>query len=80
MLIVVVIPMVIIMMDDHAVMILVMVMNHDDLAMMIPVVIPVMAADVDGYAFLRHHHRLVARCRSSQRRRAHDRERTRDKG
>jgi hypothetical protein len=74
----VVIAMVIIMMtDDHTVMIFVMVMNHDDLAMMIPIVIPVMVADVDGYAFLRHHHRLVAGCRS-RRGRAQDCERARD--
>ena len=78
MLIVVVILMVIIMMDDHAVMIFVAVMHNDDLAMMIPVVIVI--ADVDGYTFLRHHHRLVARCRSGQRRRAQDCERARDKG
>jgi hypothetical protein len=81
MLIVVVIAMVVIMMtDDHAVMIFVMVMNHDDLPMMIPVVIPVMVADADGYAFLRHHHLLVAGCRSGQRRRAQDCERACDKG
>jgi hypothetical protein len=78
--IVVVIMVIIMMTDDHAVMIIVMVMNHDHLAMMIPIVIPIMVADADGYAFLRHHHRLVAGCRSRQRRRAHDCERARDQG
>jgi hypothetical protein len=63
------------MMDDHDAVMIVTVMHHDDLAM-IPVVIVI--ADVDGYAFLRHHHRLVAHCRSGQSRRAQERERARD--
>ena len=72
---------IVVMTDHHTVMIIVLMMNHDDLAMMVAIVIPIMVAiaDTDGDACVRDHHRLLARCRRCQRRRAHDREHARDK-
>jgi hypothetical protein len=61
------------------IMVLIMMMYDNDVTMMIPVAIMIIA-DADGHAFLGNDHRLVARCcRPGQCRRAQNRKRTRDK-
>jgi hypothetical protein len=68
--------------DDNLMMVvmitvLIVMMHDDDVAMVIAVAIMIIA-NVDGHAFLRNDHRLVARCRPGQRRRAQDRKCARD--
>src|ERR1700730_10062654 len=67
---------------DNLVVIIVMIVmtNFDNFAMMVPVPVLVLVADVDGYAaFLSDHDRLVDGCRTGQRRSAEDCKRARDK-
>jgi hypothetical protein len=80
----VVIVIVIAVMKDYNLVVMIitiMMMNLDNFAMMVPVSVLVLVADVDGdAAFLRNHHRLVTCCGPGQRRSGQDRKRARDKG
>jgi hypothetical protein len=79
---VVVLIVTIMMKHDNLVVLIVTVMmtNLDNFAMMIPIPVPVLIADVDGYAaFLSDHDRLVDCGRPGQRRSAQDCKRARDK-
>jgi hypothetical protein len=66
--------------DNLVVIIVTIVMtNLDDFAMMVPISIPVLVADADGYAAFSDHYRLVDCGRPGQRRSAQDCKRARDK-
>jgi hypothetical protein len=71
------------MMKDHDLVVFIVVitvMNLDHLSVMVPIAVPVLVADADGYAAcLGNHHRLVACCRSGQRGSAQDCKRAGDK-